>query len=289
VDTVDAHLHLFKALSDEYPRAIFEEMTPPEREETAERLLEAMDQAAIDRAVVVALSKEDRYLGEVLAAYPGKFVGVSVHDFEVDDHVESLRRRVESIGIQGLRLYGLNAEPGAHAESIEVFPLLEAMRDLDVKGWFYGPPDQVRALDKCLELLPDLDIVLNHLGFLPDMEAELRIDEFGRPRFDIGLPPKGLDLVEQMARKHSSVNVLFSGHYAFSAEEYPYPDLQEVVDRVYRAFGADRMMMASDWPWIRENPGYGETLSLVDHLLPEISSAERDRIRGGTAMSLFGF
>lgn len=286
--TVDAHLHLFKAHSDEYPRAVFEGMTPPERDEPAELLLEAMEKNGIDKAVVVALSEEDRYLGEVLEAHPDRFAGVAVHDFEVDDPVESLRRRVETIGIQGLRLYGLDADPDTEPESMRAFPLLQAMSELDVKGWFYGPPDQVRALDRCLELLPGLNVVLNHLGFLPDMEAELRIDE-GRPRFDIDLPPKGLDLVEELAGKHPSVHVLFSGHYAFSGEGYPYRDLEEVVDRVYQAFGANRMMMASDWPWIRENPGYGKTLALVDHLLPEIPPAEREMIRGGTAVSLFDF
>jgi L-fuconolactonase len=289
VTTVDAHLHLFKALSDDYPRAVFEGMTPPEREETAERLLAAMDQAGVDKAVVVALSEQDRYLGEVLEAYPERFVGVAVHDFGVPDHVESLRRRVETMGIQGLRLYGLDAEPGSTPESIAVFPMLETMQELGIKGWFYGPPDQVEILDGCLELLPDLKIVFNHLGFLPDMEAELRIDEYGRPRFSIDLPPQGLTLVEDIARRHASVHVHFSGHYAFSGVDYPYDDLQEVADRVYRAFGADRILMASDWPWIRENPGYAETLSLVDDLLPGITSDERGMIRGGTAMSLFDF
>lgn len=289
MDTVDAHLHLFRAKSNEYPRPIFEGMTPPERDEPAELLLEAMDGAGVDRAVVVALSTEDRYLGEVLESHPGVFAGVAVHDFEVDNPVDSLRRRVETIGIQGLRLYGLNAAAGSEPESIEAFPLLEAMRDLNIKGWFYGPPDQVRILDECLELLPGLNIVFNHLAFLPDMEAELRIDEHGRPRFDLDLPPKGLELVEQVAAKHPTVHVLFSGHYAFSSDGYPYRDLQEVVNRIYNAFGADRMMMASDWPWIREEPGYEETLSVIDLLLADISPQERDMIRGGTATRLFDF
>lgn len=289
MDTVDAHLHLFRALSDEYPRAVYEGMTPPGRDEPAELLLEAMGRAGVDRAVVVALSEEDRYLGEVIRAHPSVFAGVAVHDFDIEDPVDSLRRRVETMGIQGLRLFGLNAALDSDPESIAVFPLLAAMRDLDIKAWFYGPPDQVELLDRCLDLLPGLNIVLNHLGFLPDMEAEMRIDEHGRPRFDIDLPPKGLELVERLARKHPTVHVLFSGHYAFSADGYPYLDLQQVVDRVYSAFGADRMMMASDWPWIREEPGYEETLSVIDHLLPNITTSEREMIRGGTAMYLFEF
>lgn len=287
--TIDAHLHLFKALSEDYPRAIYEGMTPPEREESAERLLEVMGGAGVDKAVVVALSTEDEYLGDVLEQYPGTFAGVSVHDFEVTDHVESLRRRVERYGIQGLRLFGLNAEPGASPESIEVFPLLEAMSELGVKAWFYGPPDQVDILDGCLQLLPDLKVVFNHLAFLPDMKAEMQVDEHGRPRFEVDLPPYGLPLMEQIAQKHASTYVHFSGHYAFSGADYPYLDLQDASQRVLAAFGADRVMMASDWPWIAEAPGYAETLSVVDHLLPDISGEERSLIRGGTAASLFDF
>ena len=288
MDVVDAHLHLFKALSDDYPRAIFEGMTPPERSETAERLLEAMDAAGVDRAVYCALSEHDRYLAEVLADYPGKFAGVAVHDFADPDPLATLQRRFDA-GIEGIRLYGLEGAAGADPESMDVFPVLAAMRDADMKAWFYGPADQVDLLDGCLELLPSLKVVLNHLGFLPNMHLELRVDDYGRPQFDMALPPAGLEIVEALAAKHPSVHVHFSGHYAFSGAPYPYRDLQETTDRIYAAFGADRMLMASDWPWIRENPGHAETLGVVDHLLGGISAAERDMIRGGTAMSLFNF
>ena len=288
MDVVDAHLHLFKALSDDYPRAIFEGMTPPERSETAERLLEAMDAAGVDRAVYCALSEHDHYLAEVLADFPGKFAGVAVHDFADPDPLATLRRRIDA-GIEGIRLYGLEGEAGADPESLDVFPVLAAMRDADMKAWFYGPADQVDLLDGCLELLPGLKVVLNHLGFLPNMHLELRVDDYGRPQFDMELPPAGLEIVEALAAKHPSVHVHFSGHYAFSGAPYPYRDLQETTDRIHAAFGADRMLMASDWPWIRDNPGHPETLGVVDHLLGGISAAERDMIRGGTAMSLFNF
>ena len=158
-----------------------------------------------------------------------------------------------------------------------------------MKAWFYGPADQVALLDGCLDLLPSLKVVLNHLGFLPNMHLELRVDADRRPQFDMPLPPPGLEVVEALAAKHPSVHVHFSGHYAFSGAPYPYRNLQETTDRIYAAFGAERMLMASDWPWIRENPGYPETLGVVDQLLGDISAAERDMIRGGTAMSLFDF
>lgn len=288
MDVVDGHLHLFKALSDTYPRAVFEGMTPPEREESAERLLEAMDTAGVDRAVYCALSEHDRFLAEVLAQHPGKFAGVSVYDFTDPHPLATLQRRIDA-GIEGVRFYGLEGEAGADPESLAVFPALAAMRDAGMKVWFYGPADQIALLDGCLDLLPGLRVVLNHLGFLPNMHLELMVDDYRRPRFDMPLPPPGLEVVEALAAKHSSVHVHFSGHYAFSGAPYPYRDLQETTDRIYAAFGADRMLMASDWPWIREEPGYPETLGVIDQLLGNISSAEREMIRGGTAMSLFDF
>ncbi len=288
MDVVDAHLHLFKALSDEYPRAVFDGMVPPEREETAARLLEAMDAAGVDRAVICALSEHDRYLVEVLDQYRGKFAGVAVHDFEDPDPLSTLRGRIDA-GIEGVRFYGLEGEPGSDPESLAVFPVLAAMRDAGMKTWFYGPADQVALLDGCLDLLPGLKVVLNHLGFLPNMHLEMRVDEHRRPRFNMPLPPPGLEVVEALAAKHPSVHVHLSGHYAFSGAPYPYRDLQETTGRIHAAFGAERMLMASDWPWIREEPGYPETLGVVDQLLGGISADERDMIRGGTAMSLFNF
>jgi predicted TIM-barrel fold metal-dependent hydrolase len=117
----------------------------------------------------------------------------------------------------------------------------------------------------------------------------MAIDEFKRPHFDVELPPPGLVAVERMAAKYANLHVHFSGQYAFSKQPFPYLDLQDVAERLLQAFGADRMLMASDWPWIEFEPGYAQVLSLVDHLLPDITADQRAAIRGGTAARLFGF
>jgi predicted TIM-barrel fold metal-dependent hydrolase len=63
----------------------------------------------------------------------------------------------------------------------------------------------------------------------------------------------------------------------------------EIAQRLLAAFGAQRMLMASDWPWIEFEPGYAQALQLVDILLPSLTPTERDAIRGATALSLFRF
>lgn len=286
---VDGHLHLFQAASEQYPRAVYETMAEADRAELAETLIAAMDSAGVDHAVVVPLSKEDRYLAEVLEAHRGRFAGIGIFDHDRPDDVAAVRARVEQAGIQGLRFYGLGADSSTTLETLPCAPVLEYMADTGLVVWFYGEPVQLALLDQFMERRPDLVVVLNHCGFLPDLHAEMRIDEFRRPRFDVELPPVGLELVEDLASRHERVNVHLSGYYAFSREPFPYRDLTEVAQRLHRAFGADRMLMASDWPWIREEPGYAEVLSVFEQLLPGLSDTEHAAIRGGTASRLLRF
>jgi len=284
---VDAHLHLFKAVSGQYPREVFEPMTPPDREENAEVFLQVMESAGVDRAVVVALSPHDDYLAHLHGKHSDRFATVGVIDEEAPDQVADLERRIEQSGLQGLRLFSLGDE-SLQPQELPLFPLLEAMARHGVKVWFYANVGQVRLLDRALDLLPDLVVVLNHLGFCPDIWDEIAIDDDLRPRFDIALPPDSLDAVTELAR-HPNTYVHLSGMYAFTHEAYPYADLQPVVDRIHGAFGSQRLLMASDYPWIFRNPGYPETLALVDHFLPGLAPAERADIRGGNAERLFTF
>jgi predicted TIM-barrel fold metal-dependent hydrolase len=285
--TIDAHLHVFEAVSDRFPRDVFEPLTPAERSAPAEALLEEMEQAGVDHAVVVAVSPHDEYLKYVLSTYPTRFAGVAVADPESSTPLDDLNRRVETIGIQGLRLFSIG-DPAAEPEQQTLFPLLVEMAHLGVKLWLYSEVEQVQLLDRMLELLPDLVVVVNHLGFCPSIWNEMRVDEHGRPSFDVSLPPDSLETIVGLAR-HPNVYVKMSGQYAFTHQPYPYLDLLPVVERVYQAFGAERMMWASDYPWISPEPGYSEMLALVDHHLPGINADERLAIRGGTAARLFRF
>jgi predicted TIM-barrel fold metal-dependent hydrolase len=286
---VDAHLHLFRTHRPEHPRTTYATMAEADREELAERLLVAMEEAGVDHAVVVPLSKEDHYLREVLTRFPGTFGGIGFSDHTRPDGVAVLRERLDLTPMNGLRFYGLGATPDTTPETLACYPVLEMMAELGLIMWFYGDRVQLDLLDVILDRLPSLRVVMNHSAFLPDITAEMRVDEFKRPHFDVELPPPGLVAVERMAARHPSLHVHFSGQYAFSKEPYPYLDLKGVAERLHRAFGADRMLMASDWPWIEFEPGYQRVLAVVDHLLPDITPVERAAIRGGTAARLFGF
>jgi L-fucono-1,5-lactonase len=283
VEVVDGHLHVFLPRSERYPRDVHE-LYPAELEAPVERLLEAMDMAGVDKAVLVPLSPHDQYLRECLQRFPDRFAGIGVHDPGATDPVADLHRRVEQSGIQGLRVHHLG-NPGTPSEELEAFPLLAALANGGLKLWFYVPPEQLGLLPGVLETLPSLQVVLNHLGFCP---RGYEVDEHGRPHIPTELPPPTLPAVLGLAR-FANVHVMVSGQYAFSREPYPHRDLEPVVRAVYRAYGADRLLWASDFPWILEEPGYSAQLALVDELLPDISPSERAAILGGTALKLLKF
>lgn len=89
--------------------------------------------------------------------------------------------------------------------------------------------------------------------------------------------------------RHERLVVKLSGQYAFSHEPYPYGDLAAWHHTLYEHLGADRLMWASDFPWIVKLPGYAALLRVVDELLPNLSAPERESIMGGTAQRFLCF
>ena len=285
---VDAHLHLFESVSEQYPRDVFPGLTPPQRRAPMDEYFGYMDRAGVDKAVIVSISHHDEYLRDMVATRPDLFAIVGVQDVSAPDQLSNYRERRQATPFQGFRLFNLDENPNQPPEQIAMFPVLQQMAADGVKLWFYAPEEQVLLLDRVLDHLPDLTVVVNHLGFCPSIWDEIRADEWGRPRFNLALPPKSLETIEVIAAR-PNVYVHLSGQYAFTQDPYPHPDLQSTVDAIYGMFGPERMMWASDYPWISVEPGYPEQLALVDHYLPELSATERDAIRGGNALGLFDF
>ncbi len=281
---VDAHLHLFERQSAEYRRGVHP-LYPPELRAPAEQFVDVMDRHGIERAVVVPLDHHDDYLAMVLGRFASRFRGVGVLDDADSDGVTSTRRRHRDLGLGGLRMGGLGRADAGRAADLDRLPVLETMEELGMVLWFYGPPDQLRLLPMALRAVPGLRVVLNHLGFCP---TGYDVDVHGRPRIETVLPPPTLDLVLGLS-EFAEVMVMFSGQYAFSQQPPPYADLTATVQSIGRAFGLDRLVWASDWPWIKDVPGYGTQLSLVDHFFPEATPQERAAVMGGNAARLFGF
>ena len=98
-------------------------------------------------------------------------------------------------------------------------------------------------------------------------------------RIETELPPPTLKVALQLS-EFAGVSVMFSGLYAFSHQPPPFSDLDHTVREIGRAYGLDRLLWASDWPWIQEVPGYDALQSHVDHFFPEATPDERAAVMG---------
>jgi len=282
---VDAHLHLFKKASEEYPRdcGLFYDA---DREGLVDDYLEVMAANNVRHAVIVPLGNELRYLTEILESHPEKFAGVAVLDHGSPDPLEDIRRWKHEIGIKGVRVMGKLGDPFTNRfDDLALASLLREMEHLSLILWFYGSFDQLKLLHLVADELPNLTIVLNHLGFC---QQGFSVDSFNRPHIDVTLPPPSLTHVESLAR-FNNIYVKFSGEYGFSHGNFPYLDVAPIAQRVLKAFGSKRLLWASDWPWIEMNPGYSSLLSLTDIYFDSITTQDWQDIMGGNAKRLFGF
>lgn len=287
VPVVDAHAHVFSS-ADRDPRGV-SELVPAERAATLEAYREHLDSAGVDHAVLVPLDPADEYVASHLAASSERFRAVAIASPDELgctglDPVKQLSRRREHFPFSAVRTMWLG-RPGSSLAASPVNPLLAHMEAEGLILWSYLPPDQAPFLAEVGEHYPRLRVVLNHLGFTP---YDMRVDGHGRPWFATGLTQQRRDEVLDLAR-FPSFYLMFSGHYALSHEPYPYPDLHDVAARLVDAFGPQRTMWASDWPWIDAEPGYERTRHLVCRALGHLTEADRSSVLGDTANLLFGF
>ena len=280
---VDSHVHAFASLSERFPRDVHE-LYPPELEAPAERLLAQMELAGVDRAVLVPLSHHDDYLADCLRRFPDRFAGIGLQP-PGEPSVDAYRARRDAVGLQGVRLFDLGDPATADIERLPCYPLLAEFAQSGDKLWFYGARAQMELLGRVLVALPELTVVLNHLGYWP---SALSIDEFGRPRFGHPYSQDNLAAVVALAQ-FSRAYVLFSGLYAFARRPWPYDDLRPVTAGILEAFGPRRMLLATDFPWTAAEPGYPQTVHTLDEHFPDLPAIDRSLLRGANSADLFGF
>jgi predicted TIM-barrel fold metal-dependent hydrolase len=282
---VDAHAHVFRPAAVS-PRGV-DALAPAGRDAPVEDLLARMADAGVAAAVLVPLDGADDYVAEVLDRHPDRFAAVAVATAaELGaggvDPLVAYRRRRDSWPFGALRT-GWLGDPGRPVEDSPAMPVWRRMAQERFPLWSYLPPDQFPLLEQLVRLLPDLPVVLNHLGFCPH---DMAVDEHRRPRFTDPLPDPLVHRLERLSEA-PGVHVLVSGQYALSTQPPPYPDLFPVVRRLAGAYGPDRLLWGSDHPWPSDVPGYAAQPGLVPAALPDLDASALARVLGGTALSLF--
>ena len=301
---IDAHAQVFARVSREFPRRAGDRL-PADRQEPVEKLLEAMAANRVDRAVLVQTGgralEHHAYLRHCLRRYPGRFLGIGripaggVSPREQTDHMDRLAADGDVIGFR-LSSLGGPADPLAAMDvrTFATYPIWKHAAGKDYVLWLCPHAVDAHTVPFLIDAFPNVRVVFNRMLACPGA-GSTGTDEKGRPRVELSQFPPLTRYSTMGLHQYGNANVLLSGQYAFSNEEWPYRDLTEWHERLHapgrrlQGFGADRLMWGSDFPSIAEDPGYDRMVRVVGELLPGLSEEELSAIMGGTAGRLLKF
>jgi predicted TIM-barrel fold metal-dependent hydrolase len=289
---IDSHLHVFTKLSAEFPREV-KELTPAEAEAPVELLLEQMSTHGVDQAVLVQIGgteyEQHAYLRHCLRTYPPQFRGIG--RMAPDLPADHMDRLAEDGGIIGFRLCDLGG-PFDPLQPVDLracpsFPIWERAAEKDYVLWLFPRAGDSHIIPFLIDAFPQVRVVFNHMMIYPGA-GTTSVDEHGRPRIDVSLPPQSRYSSLQLNR-YPNVRIHLSGHYAVSREAWPWRDTAEWQTTLLNRFGADRLLWASDFPWILRQPGYDRMVGLLDELLPDLADHERTAVMGDNAAEFLRF
>ncbi len=271
---IDAHVHVWTDDLERYPLApgyTRDQMRPPTF--TPEELLAHCRPCGVERVVLIQMSYygyDNSYMLDVMRAYPGVFAGSAVIDPEAERPDDEMLR-LASQGVRGFRI-----QPGEGP--IERWLDTPGYRRMFAAGARHHlaicpliDPSALPALDAMCAQFPETPVVIDHL-----CRIGIRGD----------ITPQEVEALCRMAR-HPQVRVKVSAFYALGSKKPPHDDLVPLIRRVVEAFGADRLMWASDCPFQVVEETYEDSISLVRDRLSFLSPAERAAILHDTAAALF--
>ncbi|WP_224337675.1 amidohydrolase family protein [Haloprofundus halobius] len=284
---VDAHTHVWGPDTDDYPWQA--EVLPPEWEGpyTHTDLISDMDAAGIEEAVIVTTplygrgTEANDYTQAAIEAYPNRFYGVGLMDFFPEDPAEaaaSLRRLVSLDRMVGVRIHAALE----YAESPTTLdrhgdwflddrlnPVFEAAATEDVAIFVFPKAQQLTDVATVIRENPGVQFVIDHMAW-PDETTN---------------PHKRPWTAFKELAEYTNVSVKVSSLPRSSKEDWPYRDLWDYVRNLVDWYGAERLMLGSDYPWMDSWATYEECLSWVDEA-GFLSDRDRRYLRGKTFTSI---
>jgi L-fuconolactonase len=253
----------------------------PDWYEPIEVLLAQMDRNGVGKAVLIQLlgRTNNDYQEMCARKWPHRFVSVVAVSPSSEDATLLIRQHAER-GTRALRLRATTRSEGP-----DPLAIWRAAQSCALSVSCVGPSAAFAAPEfrELVESLPDLTIVLEHLGGSSRPDAQTEADRVERAKvFDLArfknvyLKVPGLgELSPRKVTEPTGASPPFE-------EAIP----RVLVDAVAR-FGAHRLMWGSDFPVVSSREGYGNSLAWCQQALASLSNGERADIFANTARRVF--
>lgn len=245
---IDSHVHVWKT-DPAFPFAPGAHPDPPNA--TAEMLLDLMHANQVSRTVIIQVIHykwDNSYLASVLKRYPQTFHGVCRVNPEDPAAPGQLARLTEEQGFRGVRLSPAAGPAGDWIRGPLMPPLWRRCAQLKVPMTLLIPVTRLPEVHSLIEANPDLQVVIDHMADSPPDH------------------PEQLDLLLALER-YPHVFVKISHSWSLSTQPYPFPDAIAQIQRLYKTFGAKRLMAGTDWPVSLKQVTYAQAVAFYrDHL-----------------------
>jgi predicted TIM-barrel fold metal-dependent hydrolase len=263
---VDSQIHMWTANTPERPWVPGARPQIPEPM-TIERVVSMIDEAGVDRVVIVPPTLEGErydYGQEAARRYPGRFATMGRIKLDNPNEVRRLASWRQQPALLGVRLNITTAQtewltngtadwfwPAAEKAGVPVMFLTNARNDL------FGA---------IAERHPQLTLIIDHMGVASEALHKGRLQE----------------CVEQSAAlaKYPNVSVKVSSAPLFSTEGYPWRDVTPHIRKLYDAFGPRRCHWGTDVTNSYAKATYKQRVTHFTEELPFLSEDDKDWIMG---------
>jgi predicted TIM-barrel fold metal-dependent hydrolase len=272
---VDAQVHLWKASTPDRPWVPGARPQLPEPF-TIERLVPMMDEAGVDRVVVVPPSLEgDRidYGQEAAARYPGRFAVMGRVPLNDPESANRLPKWKQQPGVLGIRL-NIAGEQAAWLTNGTADWFWPAAEKAGVPVMFLTT-GQTPLFGPIAERHPQLILIIDHMGVSSEAARSKTI----------------ADAVGQSAAlaKYPNVSVKLSASPGFSSEPYPFRDMTPHIRRLFDAYGPRRCYWGTDMTNSFAKATYRQRVTHFTEELAFLSEEDKDWVMGRALLTRLGW
>lgn len=269
---VDTHLHCFAGPNA--PQFPYHERAPyrPERAATPQFLLERMDGAGIDRAIVVhpePYQDDHRYLEHCLDVGAGRLKGTCLFFADRPESMAALpkflRRRRDQIVATRLHAYAPNRLPPWNTPELD--RLWRIASEAGVAMQIHLEPRYAKWLDPYVRRYRDTRVIIDHLG----------------------RPMQGTPEEHAVVLRWSELpNTIMKLASIPRRDKYPHRDVAPVVRRLAELWGADRLIYGGGFNADATDHSYRQYRQRIAAMLTNLSQDDHAKIFGLNAARLFG-
>jgi predicted TIM-barrel fold metal-dependent hydrolase len=232
------------------------------------KLLPLMDEAGVDRAILVPPSWEGErndHALEAAARYPNRFAVMGRLALNRPADPERLRRWKAQPGMLGIRQVFMQERERAWVADGTADWFWRAAEEADVPVMLHaaGLMKEVSAIAR---RHPGLTLILDHFGLSSGVVKNGHIKE-------------AIEETVALA-KHGNVYVKVSAAPVYSREDYPYRDLDAHIKRIVDAYGPKRCFWGTDLSHALHKATYRQCVTHFTEALAFLSDQDKDWIMG---------